>query len=153
MKSTLIVLDETDDVKAEVVKDISKYQGGNKTTLFKTLVVNVRVSYIRPLYKNLKEWCKDSKNVYIGRAGIVFVDKERFPKQASIWANPYKIGKNGTREEVLKKYEKYIRKKIKNENLQEQLLQLKGKNLGCWCHPEACHGDILVKLIEQNLFF
>lgn len=31
----------------------------------------------------------------------------------------------------------------------EQLLELEGKNLGCWCKPEACHGDILVKLIDE----
>lgn len=27
-------------------------------------------------------------------------------------------------------------------------MELEGKNLGCWCKPEACHGDILVELIE-----
>jgi hypothetical protein len=24
-----------------------------------------------------------------------------------------------------------------------------GKNLGCWCKPEKCHGDILIKIIEE----
>ena len=41
-------------------------------------------------------------------------------------------------------------KKINNDdNLKKKLLKLKGKNLGCWCHPEACHGDILIKLIDK----
>lgn len=26
---------------------------------------------------------------------------------------------------------------------------MKGKNLGCWCHPEPCHEDILLELIEK----
>jgi hypothetical protein len=29
-----------------------------------------------------------------------------------------------------------------------RLHELKGKKLGCWCKPQACHGDILTKLIE-----
>ena len=31
------------------------------------------------------------------------------------------------------------------------LHELEGKTLGCWCKPEKCHGDILIKLwIQQN---
>ena len=44
-------------------------------------IINVRVKNIRKLgYQNLKEWTENDNNVYIGRAGIVFVEKERFPK-------------------------------------------------------------------------
>ena len=25
---------------------------------------------------------------------------------------------------------------------------MKGKNLGCWCNPEPCHGDVLLELID-----
>lgn len=31
----------------------------------------------------------------------------------------------------------------------EELLLLKGKTLGCWCKPEACHGDVLVELVTK----
>ena len=108
-------------------------------------VVNVKVKYLRPKYNNLKEWMEDSNNVYIGRAGIVFVENERFPKTASKFCNPFKIGKDGTREEVVEKYEEHIRKIA----TKEEILELKNKNLGCWCKPESCHGDILLKLIEE----
>ena len=27
--------------------------------------------------------------------------------------------------------------------------ELRGKILGCWCKPKPCHGDILVKLVEE----
>lgn len=52
-------------------------------------VCNVKVADIRPTYKDLKEWCADENNVYIGRKGIVFITdeagtKERYPKQDSL---------------------------------------------------------------------
>lgn len=115
-----------------------------------TKVVCVKVKNIRPKYDNLKEWMRDKNNVYIGRRGIVFVDGERFPKKDSIWANPYKIGKDGTREEVIKKYKKYIKKKLESDSeLLARLSKLKGKTLGCWCKPEKCHGDVLVEIIQS----
>jgi hypothetical protein len=111
-------------------------------------VVNCKVSFIRPKYQNLKEWMEDEKNVYIGRAGVVFIDKERFPKQASPFANPFKVGKDGTREEVIRKYKSYILARLeKEEELRTKLQSLREKNLGCWCHPEACHGDVLLEIL------
>lgn len=126
-------------------------------------VVNVKVEYIRPKYKNLKEWCDDKDNIYIGRKGIVFIknekgEKERFPKQDSIWANPFKLNKEkSNRDEVLEKYEKYICEKIKDDPIKYDLKTLNNKNLGCWCVNKICsdfkniicHGQILLKLIEN----
>ena len=113
-------------------------------------VINCKVKNIRPKYNNLKEWMDDNNNVYIARAGVVFIDKKRFPSYSSNFANPYKIGKDGTREEVIIKYREYILKKLENDNLlQNELVSLKGKNLGCWCCPEMCHGNILLELIDK----
>ncbi len=74
------------------------------------------------------------------------------PKYDSIWHNPFKIGpkpqKDGDRDEVLMKYEMYIKSKLDN-NMLELLRTLKGKNLGCWCAPEPCHGHILLKIIAE----
>lgn len=115
-----------------------------------TSVANVKVAHIRPAYRNLKEWTSDEKNVYIGRRGVVFVDAVRFPKSDSIWANPFKVGKEYTREESIRRYEEYIREKLERENLWHLLENLRGKCLGCWCKPEACHGDVLLKLLEER---
>ena len=60
----------------------------------------------------------------------------------SKWGNPFTIGRDGTREEVIKQYEEYF---LSNIPLQEQIHELKGKDLVCWCAPLACHGDILLK--------
>ena len=105
------------------------------------------------MYNNLEEWMKDETNVYIARKGVVFIDHKRFPTQSSIFANPFKIGKDGTREEVIQKYKIYIMDKITNDDtMRIELLALKGKKLGCWCFPEACHGNVLLELIEQMSF-
>lgn len=116
-----------------------------------TSVVNVRVASIRPLgYDTLKAWIADSsKNAYIGRAGMVFVEGARFPLTGSPFANPYKIGKDGTREEVLTKYHEFMMARLEDsEELVDKLLALRGKNLGCWCAPEPCHGNVLVELMD-----
>jgi hypothetical protein len=98
----------------------------------------------------MEEWMEDPNNVYIGRQGVVFINKKRFPPKASNFANPYKIGKDGTREEVILKYKKYITEKLKNnEALQQELLSMKGKTLGCWCYPAMCHGNILLEFIDN----
>jgi hypothetical protein len=113
-----------------------------------THVVNVKVANIRPTYANLKEWMGDENNVYVGRKGIVFIDGERFPKENSIFANPYKISGNDTREIVISKYRTYIVDKIKDDRFKTELMKLKGKNLGCWCAPEMCHANVLVYLMH-----
>lgn len=80
--------------------------------------------------------------VYIGRA----YRAGRAWKPASKWANPFHIGAHGTREEVIAKYEAYVRA---DPELIAALPELRGKVLTCWCRPEACHGDVLVRLLEE----
>jgi hypothetical protein len=78
--------------------------------------------------------CKhDTFDVYIGRP--------------SIWGNPFKIGKDGDRAEVIAKYRAYIQNR---PELLAQVRQLKGKVLGCWCKPLPCHGDVLAELADQT---
>lgn len=117
-----------------------------------TNVVDVHVGCIRPEYNNLKEWTQNPNNIYIGRKGVVFVDGVRFPPQDSKFANPYKVSKDGTLAEVISKYRIYLQNKIRTgEVTRDDLLALKGKNLGCWCkstHNE-CHGDVIVEEINK----
>ncbi len=113
-----------------------------------TKVVNVKVKHIRPKYNNLEEWMNDENNVYIGRAQIVFINKKRFPPKASIFANPFKLKKEG--DDAYEKYKIYIKDRLSKEpELRKELLNLKGKNLGCWCKPERCHGDTLIECINE----
>ena len=55
-----------------------------------TKVVNCKVKYIRPEFKDLKEWMDGFNNVYIGRGGIVFINGTRFPPKGSPFCNPFK---------------------------------------------------------------
>lgn len=113
-------------------------------------IVNCKVAHIRPKYNDLAEWVADPKNEYIGRRGVVFVRGERFPKKDSIFHNPFKISKGVGRAEVVAHFEQYLRARLASEpDLKEKLLALSGKTLGCWCAPEACHGDILIKIIKE----
>lgn len=118
-----------------------------------TKVVNVKVAHLRPKYKDLKEWMEASPNhVYIGRRGIVFIENKRFPTSDSIWHNPFKA-KDDTiqeRRRVCEEFEVYIRKKLNEDKaLVQQLIELRGKQLGCWCAPLECHGDVLKRLINE----
>jgi len=118
-----------------------------------THCVNVKVAYIRPQYKNLAEWIADKEeNFYIGRRGVVFINGKRFPPKDSDWCNHFKIKKgSSTREMVISEYEKHIRSKLSSDkSLRNKLVtELRGKTLGCWCKPEACHGDILIRLLQE----
>jgi hypothetical protein len=113
-------------------------------------IVNVSQSNIYPKYKNLQEWINDSKNAYIGRSGVMCIDGKKIFRQGSIFGNPFKIGQDGTRDDVIKKYKQHIEKKLKeSDDLKKQLIELNGKTLGCWCKPEKCHGDVLLELIDK----
>ncbi len=64
----------------------------------------------------------------------------------SKWANIFPVKKYG-RDKCLELYEEYIRN---NKELYSSLEELEGKELGCWCKPEGCHGDILIKLLNEK---
>ena len=66
-------------------------------------------------------------DVYIGRG--------------SKWGNPFKIGVHGSRDEVIERYQQYL---WNRKDLLADLDELRGKRLGCFCAPQACHGDVLV---------
>lgn len=93
-----------------------------------------RLKYKRGLEKELN-------TVYIGRIWGPF-------KQGSKWGNPFKSGRDGTINEVLVKYESYIRSR---QDLMNSLSELKNKILICWCEDDKpCHGDVLIKLINET---
>jgi hypothetical protein len=65
----------------------------------------------------------------------------------SKWGNPFVIGRDGNREQVIEKYRAYI---LGNQTLLAAAKsELKGKVLGCWCAPQSCHGDVLAELAES----
>ena len=114
-----------------------------------TTIINVKVKNIRPAYNTLHDWMENDKHEYIGRGGVVFINGERFPKISSKWSNPYTVKQCG-RDKCLELYETFIREKIEKEGIDE-LKKLQNKVLGCWCKPELCHGDVLIKILNETI--
>lgn len=77
------------------------------------------------------------------RSSFRFVQIDR----RSDWGNPYEIPGDGDRDQVCDSFELYFSRKI---SLHIRLNELRGKVLGCWCYPERCHGEHLIKQLEQS---
>ena len=105
-------------------------------------IVNVRkVELKKHGYDAFEDWVMDSKNLYIGRNMSFYVPGAIESK----WHNPFVVAKNKyTIDESLNKY----REHVLNSDLANDLHELDGKILGCWCKPGKCHGDVLKELIE-----
>ena len=70
----------------------------------------------------------------------------------SIYGNPFQIGNDGTRQEVIEKFKRYFYNRIENDqHFKLEVDKLKGHLLGCVCKPLPCHGDIYVEYLEKNL--
>jgi hypothetical protein len=65
------------------------------------------------------------------------------------WGNPFKIGVDGNREEVLRKYRTWVMQKLADQP--GFLAPLRGKNLACFCKmTEPCHAEILLELANRE---
>ena len=112
--------------------------------------ISVLVKYLRKIgYENFKEWLTYPENIYVGRKGRIFVDKLYFQYSGSKWANPYKVGKNHyTLKKSLKLYKKYLINNLLKEN---NIEELRGKNLGCFCDKNnKCHVDVLINQLNRT---
>ena len=96
-------------------------------------------------YKSFQDWNSDPNHIYIGR------DMSHHVTGAvgSKWGYPFKVKKanKNSRIKCLERYEDHVRR---NPDLFNALAELEGKELGCWCKPFPCHGDILIKLFKER---
>jgi hypothetical protein len=83
---------------------------------------------------------KEPYDIYIGRPGP--------------WGNPFSDApksvaevKVASREEAIACYEEWL--KQHPEMVERAKRELKGKVLGCWCSPKACHGDVLARVANE----
>lgn len=79
----------------------------------------------------------------------------------SALGNPFIIGRDGTREEVIRKYQEWLESQIQgagaSTTAQEVALSeilaayRRGEavELECWCAPLSCHGDVIKALVEE----
>ena len=75
----------------------------------------------------------------------------------SLLGNPFVLGKDGNREEVIAEYKDYLKRAIEeNEKVRaefETIKELSTKGdvfIVCWCAPKKCHGDVIKQMIEDN---
>jgi len=90
------------------------------------------------------------EDVMAPKATVVNMRREKYDvkiDRTTKWGNPYVIGEDGDRDEVIRLYRAYL---LGSPKLMEALRagELKGKKLGCWCKPGPCHGDILIEGME-----
>ena len=98
---------------------------------------------------------RSSYDVYIGRrvpkkarVGI----KQRVPDdQNGYFGNPFHIGRDGTREQVIEKFRTWFDNRIvADPAYRRRVLALRGKRLGCFCKPLDCHGDIIAEWVNAQ---
>ena len=66
----------------------------------------------------------------------------------SKWGNPFVIGPDGTREDVILKYKVLLKKR--HDLVRDAKKELRGKDLVCSCAPNACHGDVLLEIANSK---
>jgi hypothetical protein len=88
-----------------------------------------------------------SKGVYVGRTmpGL----------KGSPLANPFKIGRDGSREQVIQRYRLWLWEQIKGGNAEViaelKRIALEQADVVCWCSPLPCHGDVVIKAAKWVL--
>ena len=103
-------------------------------------VINIKTVHLKKMgYNNLVEWLKNPNHVYIGRHNH-YVEGA----VGSKWRNPFSVKKFG-RQGCIDEFQKHLY----SSGLINDIMELDGKTLGCWCKPEVCHGDVLVKALKQ----
>jgi len=93
---------------------------------------------------------------YSKRSGITYIGRQCAGWTSSPLANPFKIGVDGDREQVIAKYETWLRDLLKVPSPQHtEMIRLyhiaenSSLTLGCWCKPLPCHGDVIKKILLE----
>ena len=102
-------------------------------------------------YNNLREWMSDKTNLYVGRYGRIFIKENDgrttvFNYKGSKWGNPYKVTETLPVEQALILYKEHLQ----TSGLVNDLEELQGLNLGCFCDINApCHAKLLAKMVND----
>ena len=81
-----------------------------------------------------------NKHALAGRHGV-------YIGRGSDWGNPFRIGPDGDRAQVVAKHEAWL---AAQHGLLGRMAELRGKDLVCFCAPLACHGDLLLRLANGS---
>ena len=74
-------------------------------------------------------------------AGAVYIGR------GSTWGNPFRLGPDGDRAAVIALHARWL---ADQADLLRALDELRGKDLVCFCAPQVCHGDLLLRLANAT---
>ena len=97
-----------------------------------------RLKLVREGHTQVANIARDKTLIAIATQEGLYVRIDR----RTAWGNPFILGKDGDRGTVIEKYANYL---TKNPSLKNKSQDLRGKLLGCWCYPEDCHANVLIK--------
>jgi len=91
---------------------------------------------------------------------IVHCNKEMYDvliDRTTMWGNPFKIGPDGSRSDVIEKFRQWLIgddyktfKQKERKLIIDNMSKLHQCVLGCWCKPKACHGDVYKEILEER---
>ncbi|MBY5827411.1 DUF4326 domain-containing protein [Rhizobium leguminosarum] len=87
-----------------------------------------------------------SKVLNVRQAGKRSTETQVYIGRPSKWGNPFVIGRDGSRADVIAKYRIWIEQQ---SELMAALGELRGKDLICFCAPLPCHGEVLLDLVGR----
>jgi Domain of unknown function (DUF4326) len=82
------------------------------------------------------------------RAGDIRIDRR------TEFGNEFIIGRDGTRPEVIAKFERAERARLADpgpagEARRRKIRAMHGRRLFCWCAPLGCHGHVYARLAAE----
>ncbi|WP_241362669.1 DUF4326 domain-containing protein [Escherichia coli] len=110
----------------------------------------------------------DDTNALLGVSArpIIIVNKHHgksgeYIGRGSPLGNPYVIGKDGSREQVIAKYRVWLNEQIMRKNpvvldelnrLGNKAIDEKGLALQCFCYPKPCHGEVIKEKLVKAMY-
>ena len=78
-------------------------------------------------------------------------DRFEYIGRPSILGNPFAVGRDGTRADVIAKYRLWLWRALKTDDAIRRRIWVLAKlhmegvhvHLACWCKPKSCHGDVI----------
>lgn len=71
--------------------------------------------------------------------------------RGSPFGNPFIMGKDGDRDEVINKHRDYFFRRIESDpDFRVAVMGLQGKTLGCYCAPKICHGNTIKAFLDSQ---
>jgi hypothetical protein len=86
-----------------------------------------------PKVWNIRDPDCPSDAYYIGRPGPL--------------GNPFPVGRLYSREEAIRLFDRYV---DEHPELKTLIKTLRGRDLKCFCKPKPCHGDIILRIANDD---